>query len=166
MNTLLNLIRISNAAIVYALISPYLSAHDTFLRPETHHIQENEALTIFVFSGTFEQSIFGATESYKEHLIDLSPAGIAEVEDYTWEVPDVGSSLWRRWQQLRTTLGKMDLRNASVITIPPLSPGSHVIGFESGYRRAALDPAKFQDYLRLEARSDIDVEALGFDEPN
>ena len=140
--------------------------HDLFLRPESYQAKPNSSLKILVFNGSFEESVNTLQPGSVDKTEMRGPSKQEILNTSSWESVDAGSKLWRASQETAGILGGTNLRHTSSFAVTPDKPGSYVLGMTLKAYRIALALEPFDEYLKTDAYSDIELADHGFDSSN
>jgi hypothetical protein len=155
-----------SAGALLALPSLQLSAHDTFLRPDSYRPDSGEALVLWVFNGSYNESVDSIRPGEIAEIKHAGPEGTTVHDAGQWRRTDAGSKAWRASQLLQANLGGMDNRRTSSFPVHLVEPGTHVIGLTLHPLRAAMSPQNFLIYMGECGLEDEAIAQLEDTDPN
>ena len=120
-------------AVLLAVTTGALFAHDLFLRPTRFFVPENSEVRIHVLNGTFSKSEGAVTRDRLRALDVVSPAGAAPLDTSAW-VP---------------------AGDTTVLTLRTGGAGTYVVGASLKPRELRLEASHFNKYLATDGVPDI-----------
>lgn len=154
------------AGVLAALPVLPLAAHDTFLRPDSYRPDPGKPLTLWVFNGTYNESVDSIRPGEIAEILHAGPDGTLKIDLQQWQRSPVGSKAWRASQLLQANLGGMDNRRTSTFPVEVADPGSHVVAITLHPLRAAMSPRNFLLYMEECGLEDEAIAQLDDTDPN
>jgi hypothetical protein len=120
-------------AVLLAVTTGVLSAHDLFLRPTRFFVPENSEVQIHVLNGTFSKSEGAVTRDRLRALDVVTPAGVTPLDTSAW-VP---------------------AGDTTVLTLRTGGAGTYVVGASLRPRELRLEAKDFNKYLATDGVPDV-----------
>ncbi len=148
------------------LTAPIGWAHDVYLKPTSYETETGQETEVIVFDGSFAESVYAITTGSVSELQVADAGGTSSIDTSSWDSVEKKSPLWKLARKRSGTLSGTNLKLTSSFKYSPDKPGSHVLGLSLYEFRVAMNLEDFVTYLEEEAGQTLDLEALGFTEPD
>lgn len=153
-------------SLLLAAITGRLHGHDTFLRADDHEVGVGDAVEVFVFHGTFDESVLMLGRDMVHGILLSAPAGVRDLGYADWSEMGHPGRPWAKWQAVRRYFGAIDRRLTSRFQVNLESEGTHIIGLQLNPGGAAMSPQTFLNYLHEVGLEEEPVAETSFPDSN